>query len=150
LIGQTEGTLFFDGIVNNIQNAYSNILNTNKITSLSTIQLAKKESDNKFRFDQFLGDGTFSRITLNSTNAFANGARTKIAIRYKSGSFAMYINGNLEATSSSSFTNIGTKTELFLNDAVTYFNYQESVSFNSVVLFTSGLTNEQLATLTTM
>ena len=150
LIGQTEGTLFFDGIVNNIQNAYSNILNTNKITSLSTIQLAKKESDNKFRFDQFLGDGTFSRITLNSTNAFANGARTKIAIRYKSGSFAMYINGNLEATSSSSFTNIGTKTELFLNDAVTYFNYQESVSFNSVVLFTSGLTNEQLATLTTI
>jgi hypothetical protein len=62
----------------------------------------------------------------------------------------MYINGNLEATSSSSFTNIGTKTELFLNDAVTYFNYQESVSFNSVVLFTSGLTNEQLATLTTI
>ena len=150
LIGQTEGTMFFDGIVNNIQNAYSNILNTNKNLSLSTIQLSKLKSNNKFRFEQFLGNGTTSSMILNSTNAFANGTRTKIAIRYKSGSFAMYINGNLEATSSSSFTNIGTKTELFLNDAVTFFNYQESVSFNSVVLFTSGLTNEQLAQLTTL
>ena len=150
LIGQTEGTLFFDGIVNNIQNAYSNILNTNKDLSLSTIQLAKNKTDNKFRFSQFVGNGTGSNIALTSTNAFANGTRTKIAIRYKSGSFAMYINGNLEATSSDSFTNIGAKTELFLNDAVTYFNYQESVSFNSVVLFTSGLSNSELATLTTI
>lgn len=150
LIGQTEGTLFFDGIVNNIQNAYSNILNTNKDLSLSTIQLAKRKTDNKFRFSQFVGNGTGSNIALTSTNAFANGTRTKIAIRYKSGSFAMYINGNLEATSSDSFTNIGAKTELFLNDAVTYFNYQESVSFNSVVLFTSGLSNSELATLTTI
>ena len=151
LIGQTEGTIFFDGIVNNIQNSSANILNTNNATTtISSFALGKLKSNNKFLFSLLLANGTYDAIPLESTNAFANGTRTKIAIRYKSGSFAMYINGNLEATSSTSFTNIGTKTELFLNDVVTYFNYQESVSFNSVVLFTSGLTNTELAQLTTL
>jgi hypothetical protein len=151
LIGQTEGVLYFDGIVNNIQNANSNILNTNKSPdTISTFQLSKSKSDNKFRFDLFLGNGTFSSIILNSSNAFTNGTRTKIAIRYKSGDFAMYINGNLEDSDTSTFTNNGTKSELFLNDAVTYFNFQESVSFNNVALWKIALTNTQLATLTTI
>ena len=41
------------------------------------------------------------------------------------------------------------KTELYLNDVPTTFAYQESVSFNQVILFTA-LTNAQLATLTTI
>ena len=151
LIGQTEGTLFFDGIVNNIQNASSNIINTNKNpTTISSFSLIKINATNKINFEQYLGNGTFANIALVSTNAFANGIRTKVAVRYKSGNFAMYINGNLEATSSSTFTNIGVKSELFLNDAVTVFAFQESVSFNSVVLFPNILTNAELASLTTI
>ena len=151
LIGQTEGTLFFDGIVNNIQNTTSNILNTNKNPStISSIALTKIKATNKIRFEQFLGNGTFDTIELLSTNSFANGIRTKVAIRYKSGDFAMYINGIQEATSALTYTNIGVKTELFLNDSVTIFAFQESVSFNSVQLYTTVLTNAQLATLTTI
>jgi hypothetical protein len=151
LIGQTEGTIFFDGIVNDIQNIFTNILNTNKTPSTSSqIALSKVKATNKFNFDQFYGDGTFERITLLSTNSFANGIRTKVAIRYKSGDFAMYINGNLEATSSLTFTNIGTKSELFLNDSETLFAYQESVSFNNAILFKTGLSNTELAQLTTI
>jgi hypothetical protein len=150
LIGQTEGTLFFDGIVNAIQNASSNIVNTNRTaTTISTIALTKVKATNKIRFEQFLGNGTFVNIPLLSTNSFADGVRTKVAIRYKSGDFAMYINGNLEATNASTFTNIGVKTELYLNDVPTTFAYQESVSFNQLILFTA-LTNSELATLTTI
>jgi hypothetical protein len=151
LIGQTEGTLFFDGIVNNIQNLATNILNTNKDPlTISTFALSKIKSTNKFSFDFFLGNGTYTTINLLSTNAFANGVRTKVAIRYKSGDFAIYVNGNLEATSSSTFTANGSKSEIFLNDLVTYFSYQESVSYNSVQLYKTALTDTELAQLTTI
>jgi hypothetical protein len=151
LIGQTEGTLFFDGIVNNIQNASSNILNSNKNnTTISTFALFKIKATNKFRLDYFLGNGTGTSIQLLSTNSFADGTRTKIAIRYKSGDFAMYINGNLEITSTSTFTNNGVKSELFLNDSTTFFSFQESVSFNQVALYTNTLSNAELASLTTL
>jgi len=149
LIGQTEGTLFFDGIVNNIQNATSNILNTNKNPStISSIALTKIKATNKIRFEQFLGDGTLNNIPLLSTNSFANGTRTKVAVRYKSGDFAMYINGIQEATSASTYTNIGVKSELFLNDSVTIFAFQESVSFNSAILWKTALTDDQCILLT--
>jgi hypothetical protein len=151
LIGQSEGVLFFDGIVNNIQNINSNILNTNKsATTISTLQLGKGKSDNKFNFNFFFGDGTFNTITLLSSGTFANGSRTKVAVRYKSGDLAMYVNGTLQAISTSTYTANGTKSELFLNDLVTYFNYQESVSFNNVALWKTALTNTQLAQLTTI
>jgi hypothetical protein len=151
LIGQTEGTIFFDGIVNNIQNSSSNILNTNKTPSTSSqIALTKLRATNKIRFEQFFGAGTFDNILLQSTNTFSNGIRTKIAVRYKSGDFAMYINGNLEATSSLTFTNIGTKSELFLNDSTTLYAFQESVSFNSAQIYKTPLTNAELAQLTTL
>jgi hypothetical protein len=151
LIGQTEGTLFFDGIVNNIQNTFSNILNTNKNnTTLSTFALIKLKATDKLRFDYFLGNGTSTSIQLLSTNSFANGIRTKVAIRYKSGDFAMYVNGVLQATSSLTYTNNGTKTELFLNDPTTFFAFQESVSYNSVQLYKTPLTNTELQSLTTL
>jgi hypothetical protein len=151
LIGQTEGTIFFDGIVNNIQNGTSNILNTNKNPStISSIALTKIKATNKIRFEQFLGDGTFVNIPLLSTNSFLDGIRTKVAIRYKSGDFAMYINGNLEATSTSTYTNIGVKSELFLNDSVAIFAFQESVSFNSAQLYKTPLTNLELKSLSTI
>jgi hypothetical protein len=151
LIGQTEGTLFFDGIVNSIQNSGTNILNTNKNPSVaSQIALTKVSSTNKIRFEQFFGNGGFGNIRLESTNTFANGTRTKVAIRYKSGNFAMYINGVLEATSSSTFTNIGTKSDLFLNDSATLYAFQGSVSFNSVALWKETLNNTELAQLTTI
>ena len=151
LIGQTEGTLFFDGIVNNIQNATSNILNTNKTPStISSIALTKIKATNKIRFEQFLGNGTFVNIPLLSTNSFADGVRTKVAIRYKSGDFAMYINGNLEATNTSTYTNIGVKSELYLNDSGAIFAFQESVSFNSTQLYKTPLINSELQSLTTL
>jgi hypothetical protein len=151
LIGQTEGTLFFDGIVNDAVNPASNIINTNKqANTISSFNLARNYASNTYQFYYFRGNGTFDTVGLTSTNTYALGQRVKIAIRYKSGDLAMYINGNLEDTSSDTYTTNGTKSELFLNDAVTYFAYQESVSFNAVALWTQPLTNTQLATLTTI
>jgi hypothetical protein len=137
--------LFVDCIVQNASNAFSNVFNTNKaVTTISSFDLSRSQSTNKFIFSQFFGNGTFNSIALTSTNTYAIGQRVRIAVRYKSGDFAMYINGNLEATSSDTFTNNGTKTEIFLNDAVIYFANQEQVSFNAAALWKEPLTNTQL------
>ena len=151
LIGQTEGTIFLDIVVNNIDNLVSNILNTSKTpATVTTLALTKIKANNKFSFELFLGNGGFANIPLLSTNTFQNQLRTKVAIRYKSGDLAMYINGNLEATSSATYTTIGTISELFLNDIAVIFGWQESVSFNQLVFYKSGLSNSQLASLTTI
>jgi hypothetical protein len=151
VIGQTEGTLFFDGIVNNTQNTTSNIFNTNiSPTTISSIALTKVKAISKIKFEQFLGNGTFSKISLFSSNTFADGARTKVAIRYKSGDFAMYINGVLEDTSTSTYTNVGVKSEIYLNDTAAVFAFQESVSFNQAGVLTSSHSNGEVSEITTL
>jgi hypothetical protein len=145
LIGQTEGTLFVDCVVENAIQSFSNIFNTNKSAdTISSFCLTRAYSTSKIIFDQFFGNGTFGSIKLTSTNTFAIGQRVRVAIRYKSGDFALYINGNLEDTDNGTFTNIGTKTEIFLNDAVIYYGHQEQVTFNAVALWKEPLTNTQL------
>jgi hypothetical protein len=151
LIGQTEGTLFIDCVVENGVQSSTNILNTNKSAdTLSSFSLIRYNPTSQIDFNQFYGNGTFGSIRLTSTNTYAIGQRVRVAVRYKSGDFAMYINGNLEDTDNGTFTNIGTKTEIFLNDVVTYFGYQEQVTFNAVALWKEPLTNTQLQQLSTI
>lgn len=62
----------------------------------------------------------------------------------------MYVNGTLQATSTSTYTANGSKSEIFLNDPTTYFFYQENVAYNSAQLYKTGLSNSELAQLTTI
>jgi hypothetical protein len=77
------------------------------------------------------------------------GQRVKVAYAYKSGSFALYINGAQIGILSSTFTFPTTLDDIFLNDEV-YFNYPEAVKYNQVALFSTRLTNAELASLTTL
>jgi hypothetical protein len=142
LIGQTEGTLFVDVVVNGQQNASCNLFNSEKnVVDSFYIQRVSTGTINA---------GIFANSTLYNVNAgsIAIGQRAKIALAYKSGSTALYINGALIGTRTESWTFSSSLDDIFLNDVATYFAYQENVSFNQALLFKTRLTNAQLAELT--
>jgi hypothetical protein len=148
LIGQTEGTIFaeinFD-------------LGVTPITD-SRIQLSDGTTSNWI----FIGmpDGVSSnliRIYVNapsgvmssySTNPVVNGVN-KIAFGYKSGSFALYVNGVQAATNSATFT-MATCSRIDLQGAIPAVAASERSNYNQVLLFKTRLTNAELAELTTL
>ena len=144
LIGQTEGVLFADFVVNALNNA-SNIFNSERNTNASFF--LSLLTNGKIDAGLYASGSPAARITEGSVSI---GQRAKVAYAYKSGSSALYINGTQVGTSSATFTLPSTLDDLFFNDPTTYFAYQENVSFNQALLFKTRLTNAELAELTTL
>jgi hypothetical protein len=150
LIGQTEGTIFVD--INN------QLVNPPLDTR---IQLSDGSTNNWI----FLGvpDGgtgglvrcyvlnvaTSFNMSFYSSSALAE-QRYKIAFAYKSGSFALYINGVLEGSSSATGT-MPSCSALAIGGSTPTSITQDSIQqFNEVILFPTRLTNAELASLTTI
>jgi len=143
LIGQTEGTLFFDWIMNHESPNSSEDLYTltmsdgtgNKIIGINnynqTLAVFIKDTTTQF-FDNSYTSGT-------------DGARIKLALAYANNDVALYINGTQIATDSSA--TIPTLSQVRLN---TFWNgnLPDSTSVNQLLLFKTRLTNADLATLT--
>lgn len=146
LIGQTEGTIFFDGILNNCEKSYVNILNgeRNNNASFSIIYVKSTNSLQAFILSNGFGVGIIQ------AGYFLPGQRVKIAYSYKSGSSVLYLNGVQVGTSAQTFTLPSTIDDLYINDSVTYSGYQESVSNYTTALWKTKLTAVQLAQLTTI
>jgi hypothetical protein len=144
LIGQTEGTVFVDYVLNG-QTNNANILNSEKNTTCSLF-MAQRTNGN-FSAGLYVS-GSF--VGLIQAGSLTIGQHCKVAYAYKSGSFALYINGVQEGILSSTFTLPTTLDDIYINDPTTYFNYQEAVQFNQVALFPTRLTNAELASLTTL
>ena len=148
LIGQTEGTIFLDFVLNdNLNSNYINIYNNQKDASAVSV-VAMQFNGDTFVAYTFRGNGTFDSIQL-SASGYGIGQRMKIAYRYKSGDFALYINGVQKGTSSATMTFNGTKSEIYLHDPTVYFAYQGAVQFNEFVQFATALSNADLQALTT-
>jgi hypothetical protein len=146
LIGQTEGTIFFDGVINGVGNTSTNIINSEKNTTCS-FYVQRVTSSSQINAG-FIFSGSTTAVVNGGT--IAVGQRIKIGWAYKSGSNALYINGTLIDSNSTTFTPPSTFDDLFLNDDTTFFGYQEAVQFNQVCLFKTRLTNAELASLTTL
>jgi hypothetical protein len=144
LIGQTEGTIFVDYVLNG-QTNNANILNSEKNTTCSLF-MAQKTNGN-FDAGLYASAVIKARITAGS---IAVNQRAKVAYAYKSGNSALYINGVQVGTSADTYTLPSTLDDIFLNDITTYFSYQENVSYNQATLFPTRLTNAELASLTTL
>jgi hypothetical protein len=146
LIGQTEGTIFFDGVINGCQNSSANILNSERNTTASFyISYIKSTSR--------IVAGIFSSGTEPATfqsGSVAIGSRFKVAYAYKSGSNALYVNGTLIASNTNTFTLPSTLDDIYIGDQTTYFSFGESIRNNATSLWKERLTNDQLATLTTL
>jgi hypothetical protein len=145
LIGQTEGVIFYDGVLTGISNPYANLINSEKNTTGSFA--IQQGLNNRIACDIFVG-GT--RVVALQGGSFSVGTRTKIAFAYKSGSSAFYVNGTQIATSSATFTPIENLDDIYIGDETTYFSYKENTQVNQVALFKTRLTNAELASLTTI
>jgi hypothetical protein len=141
LIGQTEGTLFCE-------------INTQISPANNWFQILDGTANNWI----FIGlDANKLRgyIRLGATTVFSDtsftltsGVSAKIALAYKSGDIALYINGNQIATSSNSFTASSSIDRVIFGDLNNAPN--DSAKYKQATLWKTRLTNTQLAQLTTI
>jgi hypothetical protein len=146
LIGQTEGTIFFDGVINGCQNSSANILNSERNTTASFFISYVKSTSR-------IAAGIYSSGTEPATfqgGSVAIGSRFKVAYAYKSGTTTLYINGVQIGTSTTTFTLPSALDDIYIGDQTTYFSFGESIQNNTTAIFKTRLTNAELAALTTI
>jgi hypothetical protein len=147
LIGQTEGTLFFDFKVNS-QNGTSTYFGITSGSFTNYILIGKESSvtPNKIIF-AIRGSGT---TVFSDTSTSLNGNFNRCAIAYKSGNYAAYFNGTLVASGTSSIT-FSASLNLFGFGANSTFTLnEEKLEIKSAAIWNTRLTNSELAQLTTL
>jgi hypothetical protein len=139
-IGQTEGTVF-------LEVDYSNLSGLDMFLSI------RPNSSNKVEIyrdgTNIFGELTAASITFFSFSATKAIGRHKIALAYKSGSSALYIDGALVNQNTTAFSFSATLADLFLNQR-SGGTFIEAANFNQAQLYTTRLSNAELATLTTL
>jgi hypothetical protein len=140
LIGQTEGTLFFDceAISTGANQSFS-------ISDGTTSQ----RIDIRLTSNAFQSVGSFSgSAELNITGgSFTNGQRVKLALAYANNDAVLYANGALIG-SDSTFTVVGTFNRIGFDVAAGTQRFNSPVA--QAALFPTRLTNAQLAAITTL
>jgi len=143
LIG-TEFTLFYDGY--------------ETTGGVSTRYIILKGSGGTYANAVFLEGSSSNRIALTILNSgggtifgalsssLTDGQRFKLAVRCKNNDFAFYLNGSLVASQASG--SVPTTSDLYLGYYTDYFENYSQV--NAAAIWPTGLTNDQLATLTTL
>jgi hypothetical protein len=148
LIGQTEGTLFYDGYFGNNNSEVYLFLQKSGSTIVDDSMYIQKESGNEIRFNSFLS--STSQVAI-SGGSFSIGDRIKIAVSYKLNDFVMYINGVQIGTDTS-----GTPPTCANLHLSTYAGLPTNEDFiankgvNLTAFWKTRLTNTQLQTLTTI
>jgi hypothetical protein len=142
LIGQTEGTLFaqFKGV-------------TVGASGASRISISSGTTAN-WIFIGTEGNNLRGYIRANSTvllsdTTISTSGNDKIAIAYKSGNMALYINGAQIATSTSSLTFSATLDDISTGVAGGY-SIDDTLFLSQLIIFPTRLTNAELASLTTI
>lgn len=140
LLGQTEGTLYWEGIV---PPSNTEILVLEKSSPLCIARFRK------------VGTSTIAQLYIDSSGfnynpgtILAVGSRVKLALGYKSGSLVFYANGNLINQSSSTFSNLSLDTLRLASDFGTPVVSENEN--NQFLIFKTRLSNSDLATLTTL
>ena len=142
LIGQTEGTIFAE--INNTLRTYQEGYLIRMIADVNNEIWIRKEG----------GSNTYSaRFRANSVNVYTKldinvlNGNNKIAFAYKSGNFAIYLNGTQVSTSTAIGAFSTTVGDLSLGFSGTS-NFNDRI--NLVTLWKERLSNDQLAQLTTL
>jgi hypothetical protein len=136
LIGQTEGTIFWDA--------------TNLFTSGSRSLALIYTSLSSF-FQIYLNSSNQIRVDINGSFLFLGGSinantQYKIAFAYKSGNYALYLNG-VQIAISTSTTIPSSLNDLYIGNSL---GFEQSGSYKSVQLYKTRLTNDELTSLTTL
>jgi hypothetical protein len=143
LIGQTQGTIFFDWIMNHESPNTSEDLYTLSLYGINGNYMIGINNYNN-GLAVFIKDAT-TQFFDNSYTGGADGARIKLALGYANNDIALYINGTQIATDSSA--SIPALSAIRLNTFWTG-NLPDNSSVNQLLLFKTRLTNAELAALT--
>jgi hypothetical protein len=142
IVSASEYTIFWEGshIATGEYNSFATIFNNSVVNQSS--RFYRNNTDNQIYAAAFISG---SSVTLASgvTDKYA-----KCAFRVKSGDFALYVNGSLVASSTSTMTPSATL------DSISMQYFYSSQSFDQkteqFMFFNQALSNEELADLTTI
>ena len=144
LIGQSEGTMFLDFVANDddaLQIIYQ--VRTTGSTNLGQVDF-RIQSGNL----RALGnDGGSPQYNI-SAGAAVVGTRYKCAVRYATNDVAFYVNGVLKGTDTNASFGSSSLDQITFNENGSL--YSPSVNVKQALLFKTGLTNTELASLTTI
>jgi len=139
LIGQTQGTIFWDGVAT--QGDFNQLM---FIKDSSSIQFIGLTVASGIIYGEVYNGGY---VHLFSLSIASNATRFKLALAYKTNDFAFYVNGTQVATASTGTTPTSFD-DLYLN------NINDTRDFNceikQAIVFSTRLSNSELQSLTTL
>ena len=147
LIGQTEGTLFCEIKLQNLNSA-STYVGMTSGTFSNAILIGKEAgvTPNKLAFIIFASGSTI----LNNTSTALSSSFVKCAIAYKSGDWAAYLNGSLVASGTSTFSFNSSVNRLGFGSNAAFAALDDEMEIKQTAIWKTRLTNAELAQLTTI
>ena len=146
LIGQTEGTWYYEGIINNTNSEFQILTSERNVSNTIAIT---RQTLNRVRA-RIWSNSTLSIDIVSGSNVFLN-TKSKIALSYVSGNVNLFYNGILAASSTNSFafsSNVGT---IELSVMVDFFGSSLNTNnMDSVLIFKTALTDAECIALTTL
>ena len=144
-IGQTEGTLYAEGVISNYADAAASFVTLSDNTITNRVEI-RKGSPNQIIFER--NSGTQSTSTSITLTGQGNGT-FKLAVAYKSGDTAFFVNGVQVSTTNTATFTMDSLNHIYLGNNATGSARRLNDRIRSVALYTTRLTNAQLAALTT-
>jgi hypothetical protein len=142
-IGQTEGTIYVE-IIPPTGGTGANLFLIGDTTANNFVFVGKSGANLQATIRS-------SNVSLFSNNSFAlTGGAIKAALGYKSGDYALYANGSIVASGTTAFT---FTSGLIRTGFASGFDFAAPTTvnkFNAAALYTTRLTNAELAALTTL
>jgi hypothetical protein len=138
LIGQTEGTLFVEAKVT---------LNGRLLLIGAAGNFIEILANSAGKVNGFVRTSVTEADIL-STSTYATGDTLKVAFAYKQNDFALYVNGTAQGTDTSGNVPTG-MAQLIVNDYLSA-GFNSANVYSQALLFKTRLTNESLASLTSL
>lgn len=145
LIGQTEGTVLVEFSTNNLETYTRRLFSLSDGTNSNQINLQIQANTTTLTFAVING-GAAQAVINTSSNFYTLGSLIKIAVAYKENDFAFYANGNQIGVDT--LGSVPTCSEFKFSDPLNSSNFIGGI--NQAALFTTRLSNAELAELTTL
>lgn len=147
LIGQTEGTMYWEGFL--IRNSSTERLIAISNSSLSNRAVLNINNNRIELINRSNSNNVNGSISASSLSEIKNGLN-KIAARYQSGNTALYVNGVLVNLNTQTFNYTSTIDRLFLVSSEVNSSNINNASIKFAILSSTILNNQQLQQLTTL
>ena len=144
-IGQTEGTIYVEGVISNYADAAASFITISDNTINNRVEIRKGSTNSSIILERASSTPGGS-ISITATSQ-ANGV-FKMAVAYKSGDTAFFINGiQVGITNTATFT-MNALTHIYLGSNAAGSARFLNDRIRAAALYTTRLTNDQLAAIT--